>query len=59
MSDVISDARPEFRFIDGDGNGVMERKVKARWMRLPEYFQKENGELAERLFTACELSQVN
>jgi hypothetical protein len=50
--------RTEFRFIGGDGNGVMERKAEARWMRLPEYFLKEDGKLAESLFTACELSQA-
>jgi hypothetical protein len=35
--------RPELRPIGGDGDGVMERKVDARWMPLLEYFEKENG----------------
>jgi hypothetical protein len=47
--------RPEFKPIGGDGDGVMERKVEARWMPLLEYFEKENGKLAERLSTACGL----
>jgi hypothetical protein len=47
--------RPEFRPIGGDGDGVMERKVEARWMPILVYFETENGRLAERESTTSGL----
>jgi hypothetical protein len=51
--------RPEFRPIGGGGDGVMERKVEARWMPLLVYFETEDGKLAERESTTCSLRPKN
>jgi hypothetical protein len=38
-------SRPEYKPVGGDGDGVMERKLQARWEPLLECFVKENQAL--------------
>jgi hypothetical protein len=47
--------RPELKPIGGEGDGVMERKVEARWVPLLQEFRAANPLLVERLPNTCGL----